>query len=186
MYCPQFPRECNAAPYTTAQLAQGLKSQVFEQYITTKLRFVENQTKLACEIEVQARIQAEVQRLERMSQFQRSVEEALHEIESILTTKCGRCQQAFVDFEGCLALSCSRCAANFCAWCLTVFDNSQLAHSHVLACNERPSGHNGLYASPDVVHTYHTNRCRTRAQSYLQKFDKEVQAEVLRRVRWNN
>ena len=34
--------------------------------------------------------------------------------------RCPRrdCQQAFVDFEGCFALTCSRCTNAFCAYCL--------------------------------------------------------------------
>ena len=37
--------------------------------------------------------------------------------EEVLTSKCPRCRTAFLDFEGCCALKCSRCPCQFCAWC---------------------------------------------------------------------
>jgi hypothetical protein len=39
-------------------------------------------------------------------------------VESVLNLTCPRCQQVFFDFNGCFALTCSRCSCAFCAWCL--------------------------------------------------------------------
>ena len=51
----------------------------------------------------------------------------------MLTLKCPRCTQAFIDFVGCFALSCSRqgCGCNFCALCLA--DCGEDAHPHLAA-----------------------------------------------------
>ena len=57
-----------------------------------------------------------------------------HVVEKILTLSCPRCTQAFVDFEGCFALNCSRCRAAFCAYCLA--DCGKDAHAHVGSCPE--------------------------------------------------
>ncbi|KAL6048511.1 Ankyrin repeat and protein kinase domain-containing protein 1 [Balamuthia mandrillaris] len=54
-------------------------------------------------------------------------------IEHILTLQCPRCQQAFVDFDGCFALECNRCNAALCGWCLQ--DCGTDAHKHVRACS---------------------------------------------------
>jgi len=51
-----------------------------------------------------------------------------------LTRSCPRCSQAFVDFEGCGALSCPRCQCAFCAYCQADCDSDSQAHSHVARC----------------------------------------------------
>lgn len=39
-------------------------------------------------------------------------------IDEILTLRCPRCKQAFLDFDGCFALTCGSCPCRFCGWCL--------------------------------------------------------------------
>ena len=58
--------------------------------------------------------------------------------EDILNLRCPRCNQVFVDFNGCFALTCSRCKAGFCGWCLA--DCGRDAHRHVANCrlNQNP------------------------------------------------
>ena len=53
--------------------------------------------------------------------------------------KCPRpeCSQAFIDFEGCFALSCSRCPCHFCGWCGV--DCGGDAHPHVRQCPHKTS-----------------------------------------------
>ena len=53
-------------------------------------------------------------------------------VEEALCLCCPRCGQAFVDFEGCFALACSRCGCGFCAYCLA--DCGADAHPHVRQC----------------------------------------------------
>ena len=72
-------------------------------------------------------------RLEAMDEEQREVHAArVHLIEDVLTLKCPRCGQAFLDFDGCFALTCSRCGCGFCGWCL--HDCGDDAHRHVANC----------------------------------------------------
>lgn len=52
-----------------------------------------------------------------------------HIRESILTPSCPRCNQVFVDFDGCVALTCHRCKAEFCGLCFA--DCGSDAHQHV-------------------------------------------------------
>lgn len=56
----------------------------------------------------------------------------------VLTLKCPRCSQAFVDFQNCFALTCGRCGCGFCAWCLR--DCGDDAHRHVANCPENLEG----------------------------------------------
>ena len=41
-----------------------------------------------------------------------------HIVDRILTLQCPRCNAAFLDFNGCFALTCHRCRCGFCAYCL--------------------------------------------------------------------
>ena len=54
----------------------------------------------------------------------------LHICEKILTLTCPRCSQAFLDFDGCMALKCSRvgCGCGFCAICQKVLSLRNLIH----------------------------------------------------------
>lgn len=45
-----------------------------------------------------------------------------------LVLKCPNCATAFIDFDGCLALTCENCKAGFCALCL---ENCGDAHNHL-------------------------------------------------------
>jgi hypothetical protein len=54
-----------------------------------------------------------------------------HIFENILTLRCPKegCGMAFIDFTGCLALTCPRCKAGICAKCFKQFGIN--AHSHI-------------------------------------------------------
>ena len=78
--------------------------------------------------------EAERERLERV---QADVCERVftHIVNDILTLKCPRCKTAFIDFNGCCALTCETCKCGFCAWCLT--DCGGDAHGHIPTCAVR-------------------------------------------------
>lgn len=54
--------------------------------------------------------------------------------EKILTLHCVKCDAAILDFDGCFAIECASCKANFCGWCLGDF--SPDAHAHVKKCSK--------------------------------------------------
>ena len=55
-------------------------------------------------------------------------------IDHVLTLHCPRCKAAFLDFDGCLAITCRqhRCHCGFCGVCLE--DCGDDAHEHVTQC----------------------------------------------------
>lgn len=53
--------------------------------------------------------------------------------QNILTMKCRNCENAFYDFDGCLALVC-RCKTSICALCLQSFKTNEECHRHLLQC----------------------------------------------------
>ena len=81
----------------------------FDAYLSARIELVEQMQAQRLEQEYRERLKAEIQRLKELDEEARAVLHARTEIEDIMTWKCPRCGQAFVDFEGCLALFCSRC-----------------------------------------------------------------------------
>ncbi|KAJ1496096.1 hypothetical protein T484DRAFT_2757674 [Baffinella frigidus] len=138
---------CAAAPFSDSELGQTVSAAVFDSYVKGRMRLLESSVREEMEEEAERRIQAELQRLRTLDEGQRKVLAARkHVEEEILTSKCPRCRTAFLDFEGCCALKCSRCPCNFCAWCGKDCSNSsQEAHQHVARCAAKPPGADDYY-----------------------------------------
>jgi hypothetical protein len=73
-----------------------------------------------------------------------------HIVQEILTLHCPRCGGAFLDFDGCLALSCPApgCACGFCVVCLEDCGND--AHAHVRACKYANTAGRAHAATDDI------------------------------------
>lgn len=124
---------------------EGLKAKVkIKKAVDEALK--EQETRLRKEFE---RIQAIQDEDERMAERLR-----LEIIENILTLRCPRCKTAFIDYEGCAALTCGRCSAGFCALCL--MDCGGDAHTHVANCPENPGM--GLHIALDQFNRHHSKR----------------------------
>ena len=82
-------------------------------------------------------------------------------IEDILTLKCPRqhCRRAFLDFDGCFALTCGACTCAFCAYCLE--DCGRDAHSHVANCRYNIAPGKSVHATFQVFERAQRER-RTR------------------------
>jgi hypothetical protein len=81
-----------------------------------------------------------------------------------LAPACPRCFAAFIDFDGCFALTCARCRAGVCALCLA--DCGADAHAHVRALH-------GGELFDDGEQTAFRSACRKRSA-----------LNVVRRVQW--
>ena len=111
---PQVPG-CTAPCFEESDLAQSAKD-AFGQFMKAKLNVAEQQIVADMEARIAAdRVRAEMNASERHRR-------KLHICEKILTLTCPRCSQAFLDFDGCMALKCSRagCGCGFCAICQQV------------------------------------------------------------------
>ena len=79
-------------------------------------------------------------------------------VDEILTNKCPRCGQVFLDFSGCFALSCASCPCKFCAWCFEDCGDALGAsgnrptgcHMHVSQCPHKPAD-TGAYFAPTAL-----------------------------------
>lgn len=110
-------------PYSLQVLAPAVTHAAHQLQLEALKRLQEAQLTEQMEREKKMAIQAEIQKYERMSAFQRQVERArAHIIDAILTLKCPRegCGAAFLNFSDCFALTCHRCGCGFCGWCLEV------------------------------------------------------------------
>mmetsp|Transcript_178476 Transcript_178476/g.566257 ORF Transcript_178476/g.566257 Transcript_178476/m.566257 type:complete len:508 (-) Transcript_178476:97-1620(-) len=137
--CPGRP--CSAPPYGHAELALRLDASIFDQYLAAFLALGEADVEVEAERRAQSRLRAELARLRGHGSRQEQAREIRKRVvEDILTVKCPKCAQAFVDFDGCFALQCGRCGCGFCAWCGKHCDKD--AHAHVGKCLFSQSGGN--------------------------------------------
>ena len=118
------------------------------------------------------------------SQVQRKVRAARRHVEEeILTSKCPRCSRAFIDFEGCCALSCSNCPCNFCAYCGEDCGGSEAAHRHVVGCPAKPDGADPLYpGSPEVFERAQAKHRAAALEAFLLGLEGPVREALLREM----
>lgn len=163
--------------YTISKLAQIAPPEVTD--ILTTVR-----TKVVTRINVSAALEAE--RIKLKNEFERiqAIEDAdernanilrCNIVDNILTLRCPRtnCRQAFVDFDGCFALTCSNnnCQAGFCAWCLK--DCGDDAHSHVRNCKDNKNN-KSVHGSLDMFHDHHRQRKQKLIESRLDDVNERV------------
>lgn len=155
------------------------------QEVATALRAAPQALELYCaalQAAVEAPLRVEMQQLEAKLRRELSVSSSAtearlrgHIIERILTLKCPRCAAAFVDFHGCLALSCRNCSCGFCGVCLE--DCGADAHRHVANC--RWAGGSVFMREGDVAAAQ--NRWRRHAiDKFLGQLSAAERASLLR------
>jgi len=136
--------------------------------------------------EEKQRREEELQRQLRMGEEERKINDARKTItEDILTLKCPSCKTAFVDFDGCFALSCKSCPCRFCAGCLAPAKDGQECHRHVSACEVcRKAGVKGYFGTfPQFEQIHKTRRCKL-LKEFLERPDmRELAGKVVEAMR---
>jgi hypothetical protein len=100
-------------------------------------------------------------------------------VDEILTLRCPRCSQAFLDFEGCFALRCHSCQCGFCGWCLQ--DCGTDAHSHVATCRDK-LGTDKYFGSEKLFEQAQRKRRLDALVLFLKTLGRNERAEVLRSI----
>ena len=187
---------CDAPHFPDKDIAAAVSHDTFEAYLDARSKLRERLVAEEMEAQMEARLRLERERAKRGAGKEEKLRVAKeHVIETILTLACPRCKQAFVDFDGCFALKCSRCAAAFCAYCLA--DCGRDAHQHVGTCPEgqasvkaakKQKGVGGraignlpatVYGTKDAFDVAQKRRrCRYLAL-YLEKLDESGQRELV-------
>ena len=128
-----FPQEL---AYPSEMVAAHVPAATFEALLHARGRIQEQQLVQQLEQRFEERMAAERRRVQELRADELRVEQTVRHIqERILTLHCPRCEAAFLDFNGCFALTCHRCRAGFCAYCL--MDCGADAHAHVVQCPHR-------------------------------------------------
>lgn len=180
--CPKHPRECGDSALDDSALVKLLPADTVRQYMGSRLRLLEAAKVEELEGEYRTRVEAELGRLLAIEEGQRQQEAARKHIEEeILQLKCPRCKQAFFDFDGCCALTCSRCGCGFCAWCLQ--DCGSDAHQHVGRCTAKPPGTDPFFASSALVDEAQRTRRIELLEAYLRPLPTETREGVERSLR---
>lgn len=96
-----------------------------------------------------------------------------HIVDRILTPACPACGLAFIDFDGCCALTCGGCRRGFCAYCLA--DCGRDAHDHVARCAFGV----GTFAEWDVYERCRRNFRTSKVVEYMQTHVEERLHEQL-------
>jgi hypothetical protein len=111
------------------------------------------------------RLEAERARISAMTAEELKVDEMRrHVVDRLLTLACPRCSAAFVDFNGCFAVTCHRCSCGFCGWCLA--DCGADAHQHVPRCVRNGAG-GSVYGTAAAFGQAQQERRRRLVREYL-------------------
>ena len=107
----------------------------------------------------------EFERIQRMTVLEQQAHFLYQDIvNNILNLSCPRCKIAFVDFDGCFALTC-KCGAAFCAYCLK--DCGSDAHAHVHGCGS-------IYGTMEIFNAHQNRRRRGLLEAKLREEPKEL------------
>ena len=180
---PVVAESCRAPVYTDAALAAHLPETTFALYFQAKAKVAEQRIHVEAARGFAAERAALEARIATLDLDERARQVRHHIVERILNPACPRCGQAFVDFDGCFALSCSRVgcslpACGFCAYCL--HDANGDAHAHVAECRHNIAPGRGVWASLEIFKEAQRRRCTRMIREYLATLDAASRARALR------
>jgi serine/threonine protein kinase len=183
VFCPLRRKEngawiCECAtPYSESTVAGHTSEAVFCIYLDGKQRLKEHHLVQEMEQAFEARFERERKRIAELKTEELRIEQTCRHIqERILTLKCPRCAAAFLDFEGCFALTCHRCRCGFCAYCLADCGND--AHAHVARCPQNGRNHEVFGKEEDFQVAQHQRRERM-LREYLATVEAPIRAKVV-------
>jgi Protein kinase domain len=155
---------CKSVPFSTQQLAPRLPPHVFAQYERTMHDIVAQKAQQA----VAAVKEAEIDQLRRQLREAGELTEAAvaeHRrfiVDSVLTLRCSNCTAVWLDFDACFAVTCGRCAQQFCAWCCQSCGAD--AHAHVVRCQYSLEPGTYWASEAKLKHAHHVGRVRALRQ----------------------
>uniref|UniRef100_A0A0G4HHK2 Protein kinase domain-containing protein n=1 Tax=Chromera velia CCMP2878 TaxID=1169474 RepID=A0A0G4HHK2_9ALVE len=116
---------CPSDPFSALELSRHLNRETHSLWEWARQEAAEERVRREMEEEYKERL--------RKALMEDGAQRRVREItEDILTLKCPRCRTAFLDFDGCAALTCANCNCGFCGYCLR--NCGEDAHSHIPRC----------------------------------------------------
>jgi hypothetical protein len=124
------PMGCGAA-WSDAELLRCLPTtEASEQVHKKRRRHLEIQLRRQLHEEKEAEIRA-IQRSQNESNDQELPQSIISRSLEIMTDQCRKCGQAFIDWDGCMAIHCPTCGDSYvCAYCLMV-GSEEAVHYHI-------------------------------------------------------
>jgi serine/threonine protein kinase len=180
--CCRYPAECRAPGFLDRELVALLQADVAQAYLGGRIEALQALDRAALEGQLRQELAEELRRLAVLDQRERRVVVARRHIEEeILQMRCPRagCWRAFLDFDGCFAVSCSACPCKFCGWCLQDCGDVD-AHPHCSSCPRVPPGMDALFPGAGAFEQAHRERCREGVAAYLLGLDEETRQGVCR------
>jgi hypothetical protein len=178
---PPASGSCMSAPFSEQAIAILCDAQVFGRYQVAASKLTEARLAREADAMLQLRVKTELSKMEEMGVELFGARK--HIIEKILTLSCPRCGQAFLDFSGCMALSCSAadCGCAFCGWCL--HDCGHDSHAHVRNCPVRPIGMDTYFATSDQYQEAWKHRRIDLLEEFLATKEQSLQKRILDNVK---
>jgi hypothetical protein len=102
-------------------------------------------------------------------------------VDEILTLRCPRCSQAFLDFDGCFSLACSVCPCRFCGWCLK--DCGSDAHPHVKVCPLKAGGADTYFGTKEQFEAAQNKRRHEGVLEFLGNLSPRERSNTLESIR---
>ena len=173
--------DCPAPPFATSLLAKVLPEATFSNYTTAKEKVAEQRINAELAADFEQRLAQERAKGQGGAALDMMKE---HIIENILTLSCPRCHQAFLDYNGCMALTCSRagCGCGFCAICQA--DCGTDAHGYVgggCPYAERVGVKKGEFFIPEDKFKEASRKMKAiRLQEYLETIPERFREQALK------
>lgn len=174
--------------YGLHQVAVQASEEVLKQYPITeelvKLRAAATLNKALPEaiMEERKRMTAEFERIQSIQDRDERAAEVVRMdiVENILTLRCPNpeCRAAFYDFDGCFAVTCTKCMHQFCGWCLKGGAKHEDMHGHVAQCKEGK----GMFAPFSEFQAHHHQRQGRFIQERLAKELPDVRAHLKQKL----
>jgi hypothetical protein len=166
--------ECNY-PFTMREVGMYSSQEAFEKLIKAREDKIVSKLQLEHEQTInQLKQQLTIEKTSDIIQNHRK-----YICEQILTIKCPNCTRAFIDFNGCFALTCT-CGSSFCGWCLQLGSSREI-HTHVCVCQHRTQGTMPALSAFNLVHK---NRRIKLLTNYLNTItNKDEQKQVIESIK---
>lgn len=96
-----------------------------------------------------------------------------------LNLACPECGTVYFDFEGCMALRCASCSANFCAYCHKLCTDARGTHQHVRECDDNRTRNGSYYANAQQIEAAQRRLRIKQLKKFLRGFKKEKQNAIV-------
>lgn len=186
--CPV--KKCGADPFAISDIAKLVSRKTFDLLLAAGKAVVEARAAAHHERLLRARDtvwanldEGGFQRLSGQVKNRQFVEERV--LTLLCPSGCGQAFDAMEDDDGCFALTCSRCATVFCAYCGEGCGAGADAHKHVAECPDNIAPGRAVNASMEVFEAAQRLRRIRALKDFLGGLEPSERASLLKEIEVN-